>query len=53
MSYLPINLDGIFLKSWNNIKKVSDVLNITRSNIGECCNKKRKTSAGYKWEFKK
>ena len=50
---IQLNLDGDFLKSWKNIKEASETLSITRSNIGECCNKIRKTAAGYKWEFKK
>lgn len=38
---------------YNSIEEASEKTGIHRSNIGRCCNKKRKTAGGLKWMFVK
>lgn len=41
-----------FIKEWDSIVEASNTLNISKTHIGECCKGKRKTTGGYKWEYK-
>ena len=50
--YHPIDqydLDGNFIKTWDNTKIASISLNINSSSISSCLNGKYKSSGGYKW----
>ena len=51
--YHPINqydLNGILIKTWNNIKIAGNVLNIKSSSISSCISGKYKTAGGYIWK---
>ena len=45
------DLEGNFIKTWNNMGEIKRELGINHSMISECCNGKQKTSGGYKWEY--
>jgi len=49
---IQTDLNNAPIKEWKNIKEASESLKITRGNIGDCCNNRRKTASGYKWKFK-
>ena len=36
---------------FNGIREASRKYNIDRSDISKCCQGKRKTAGGYKWEY--
>lgn len=40
-----------FIKEWNGIKEVEEVLKISNGNISECCKGNRKTAGGYIWRY--
>lgn len=44
-------IDGDFIKEWMSIKETKKN-GFSQSNVSRCCNNKRKTHAGFKWEFK-
>lgn len=46
-----LSLDGSFLKSWNSFWEIGKEFNYRTSSLKECCEGKRKTAYGYKWEF--
>lgn len=46
---IQLSLDGSFIREWDSIASAKSVYG---GKIGQCCNKKRKTAAGYKWIFK-
>jgi group I intron endonuclease len=48
---LQIDLDGNIIKLWDSSGQASKILGISQGNINQCCNKKRRTASGYKWEF--
>ena len=48
---VQMDLNGNVIKEWNSIKEAADILKINKSNIGECCNMKRKTSGNFMWKF--
>lgn len=53
-SVLQYDLDGTFIKEWNNIMSASVALNIESTSITACCKKKRRNSAGgFVWRYKK
>ncbi len=41
-----------FIKEWISIKKASDILDISASNICWCCKNKHKSAGGYIWKYK-
>lgn len=45
------DLQGNFIKLWEGVSFAGKALNIDYSGISHCCNKKAKTSGGYKWEW--
>ena len=45
------DLQGNFIRTWNNGKEIEKELGINIIHIGDVCNGKRKTSYGFKWEF--
>ena len=49
---LQYDLQGNFIKEWNSIKEAVEYLNINYSNIPQCCRGKRKTTGGYRWQYK-
>lgn len=46
---LQYDLNGNFIKKWDNTKIAADVLNIHTGSIASCLNGKYKTAGGYKW----
>ena len=49
---LQYTLDGVLLKEWLSIKSAAVTLGLNRGHISSCCGHHRKTTGGYKWEFK-
>ena len=50
----PVNQytkEGILVKVWNSMKEACIELNIQSSSLTRCCQGKRKTAGGYKWEY--
>ena len=50
----PVNQytkEGILVKVWNSMKDACIELNIQKSSLTKCCQGKRKTAGGYKWEY--
>jgi hypothetical protein len=43
------DLEGNFIKTWDNTKTASDSLDLRTSSISSCLNGKYKTSGGFKW----
>lgn len=43
--------DGEFIKQWFNFAELKHIKNYNNTSIKECCEGKRKTAYGYKWEF--
>ena len=46
-----LDLNGEFVKQWFNFAELKHVMNYNNTSIKECCEGKRKTAYGYKWEF--
>lgn len=44
--------NGNKIKEYESIIEAVKITNINRTNIGKCCNGKRKTAGGYIWKFK-
>lgn len=52
-SVLQYSMEGEFIKEWSSALDVQDELGISQANISACCRKfKRKSTGGFKWEFK-
>ena len=54
--YKPVicfTLYGKKIKRFISIKDAAENMKINPSNIGSCCNNKRKSAGGYKWEYAK
>ena len=47
---IQFELDGTFIKVWESISKVEEVLKIY--NITAVCKRKQETAGGYKWKYK-
>ena len=45
------DMQGNFIKTWCSISEAERQLNLKRSNIGYCCQNKKKSANGYKWEY--
>lgn len=45
------DLQGNFIREWENILDVEKELKIFHSNISNCCNGIRKTTGGFKWRY--
>lgn len=50
---LQISKNGELVREWSSITEASNVLRIDNSVISKCCNHKRKSCGGFKWEYKK
>ena len=48
---IQMSLGGEILETFASSREVERKLNFSASHINECCNGKRKTSNGYKWEY--
>ena len=52
--YKKINqydINGNFIKQWNNAIDIKNELNISKQSISYCCNNKTKTAGGYIWRY--
>lgn len=49
---LQYDLEGNFIREWNNMTEAAKYISKSTSAISECCKNKRKTAYGYKWEYK-
>lgn len=49
---IQMTLDGKEIKTWESAALVAKELGFNPAHISECCKNKRKTSNGFKWEFK-
>lgn len=43
--------NGEFIKQWFNFAELKHIKNYNNTSIKECCEGKRRTAYGYKWEF--
>ena len=48
---IQYDLDGNFIKKWENSYEVQREYGYRQSNISECCLGKRKTAYKYKWKY--
>ena len=48
---LQFTKEGNFIKKWYSATQVEKELGISQGNISMCCNRKRKTCGGYKWDY--
>ena len=46
-----LTLDGEFIREWSSFVELKKKMNYHNTSIKECCEGKRKTAYGYKWEF--
>ena len=46
-----LTIDGEFIKSFRGAHDAELELGINHSHISQCCNGKRQTTGGYRWEF--
>lgn len=45
-------IDGTVAKIWDSAHDAALALNITRTNIINCCRNRARTAGGYKWEYR-
>ena len=52
---LQYSTDGVFIKSWDNVKRAAESVGCSSTLIYNCCKNKPhyKTAGGYIWKFKK
>lgn len=50
---LQYTKDGEFIREWVNQTLIQNELGILQCDISRCCNGKRKTAGGFRWEYKK
>lgn len=46
-------LDGTFMREWAYMSLAAKELSISKGNIGEVCNKRRKTAGGFIWKYER
>jgi hypothetical protein len=46
-----LNIDGSFIKVWDQLKDIEKELGYLKTNVVKCCRKKQLTAYGYKWEY--
>lgn len=46
------SLDGVFIKEWDSVVRIRDVLGYSDGYICQCCKHKYKTAYGYIWIYK-
>lgn len=49
---LQFSLSNELIKEWESLQEIKRNLNFHPIHISRCCNKKRKTAYGFRWEFK-
>lgn len=48
---LQYDLQGNFIKEWNSLAEIKNVLGLNISLISQCCSGKRKTGYGFIWKY--
>lgn len=48
---IQLNKKNEIIKEWDSLADVKRILNIPQSNICRCCQGKRKTAGGFKWQY--
>ena len=48
---MQYDMKGNKIKEWDCITEASMETNISKTNIGNCCNKRQKSAGGFYWEF--
>lgn len=43
--------DGNVIRYWENMREIVNILGYSQTSITECCQGKRKTAYGFKWQF--
>ena len=51
ISIIQLNLDGSFVKKWQQLADIEIELKFLKTNIVKCCRKKQVTAYGYKWNY--
>ena len=46
------DINGSFIKEWESIKEVSNIMGISHTHISACCKGKRPTAGGFQWAYK-
>ena len=49
---LQFSKTGEFIKAWDSGTDVYLQMGIDKGHISDCCNNKRKTAGGYRWQYK-
>lgn len=49
---IQLDLQGNFIKEWDSAKTAGKTLNISPTNIANCCKDKQKTTGKFKWKYK-
>ena len=47
-----MDLNEVFIKTWNCINDAYRELNVNGVHITSCCKGRRKTAYGFKWKYK-
>lgn len=50
---IQYDMNGNFIKHWNSRNEIEKALNKRTTHISQCCNGKRNSAFGYKWQFAK
>lgn len=50
---IQTTISGQFIREFESITLAASALNINKGNLQMCLNRNRKTSGGFKWQFKK
>lgn len=48
---MQMDLENKIIQIWHSQQAASKILDIPRTNINKCCNRKRKTAGGFKWQY--
>lgn len=51
ISIIQLSQNETIIKIWNSMTEIMKSLNIHKSRISECCNHKRETTGGFKWQY--
>ena len=53
ISVNQLSLEGVLIKTWNELSDINKQLSFLTTNIVKCCRGKQVTAYGYKWEYLK
>lgn len=46
-----LNLNNLYIKKWDNATQAGKILNISSSDICQCCKNKKNSCGGFKWKY--